>query len=256
MLNIQNLSFGYSKRQSLVLNGVNLSLNKGEIGIVLGKNGSGKSTLFKNIVGIEKPSSGSINLNDNDILNSSFSKRSSLVAYVPQTIEFGSLTVYDSILMGRISKFGLKDRKRDREVVESLIDEMGLKELSLRNANQLSGGEKQKVAIARALAQEPELLVFDEPTGNLDMSNERLVLKEAKRLSREKGISILVAIHDINAAIGFGDKFFFLKDGKITFDGDENIINEESIKETFGINVDVMEINGKKLIVEKENENE
>ncbi len=256
MLNIQNLSFGYSKRQSLVLNGVNLSLNKGEIGIVLGKNGSGKSTLFKNIVGIEKPSSGSINLNDNDILNSSFSKRSSLVAYVPQTIEFGSLTVYDSILMGRISKFGLKDRKRDREVVESLIDEMGLKELSLRNANQLSGGEKQKVAIARALAQEPELLVFDEPTGNLDMSNERLVLKEAKRLSREKGISILVAIHDINAAIGFGDKFFFLKDGKITFDGDENIINEESIKETFGINVNVMEINGKKLIVEKENENE
>ncbi len=256
MLNIQNLSFGYSKRQSLVLNGVNLSLNKGEIGIVLGKNGSGKSTLFKNIVGIEKPSSGSINLNDNDILNSSFSKRSSLVAYVPQTIEFGSLTVYDSILMGRISKFGLKDRKKDREVVESLIDEMGLKELSLRNANQLSGGEKQKVAIARALAQEPELLVFDEPTGNLDMSNERLVLKEAKRLSREKGISILVAIHDINAAIGFGDKFFFLKDGKITFDGDENIINEESIKETFGINVDVMEINGKKLIVEKENKNE
>lgn len=256
MLNIQNLSFGYNKRQSLVLDGVNLSLNKGEIGIVLGKNGSGKSTLFKNIVGIEKPSSGSINLNDNDILNSSFSKRSSLVAYVPQTIEFGSLTVFDSILMGRISKFGLKDRKNDREVVESLIDEMGLKELSLRNANQLSGGEKQKVAIARALAQEPELLVFDEPTGNLDMSNERLVLKEAKRLSREKGISILVAIHDINAAIGFGDKFFFLKDGKITFDGDEAIINEESIKETFGINVDVMEINGKKLIVEKENDHE
>ena len=256
MLNIQNLSFGYNKRQSLVLEGVNLSLNKGEIGIVLGKNGSGKSTLFKNIVGIEKPSSGSINLNDNDILNSSFSKRSSLVAYVPQTIEFGSLTVFDSILMGRISKFGLKDRKKDREVVESLIDEMGLKELSLRNANQLSGGEKQKVAIARALAQEPELLVFDEPTGNLDMSNERLVLKEAKRLSREKGISILVAIHDINAAIGFGDKFFFLKDGKITFDGDEGIINEESIKETFGINVDVMEINGKKLIIEKENEHE
>lgn len=256
MLNIQNLSFGYNKRRSLVLEGVNLSLNKGEIGIVLGKNGSGKSTLFKNIVGIEKPSSGSINLNDNDILNSSFSKRSSLVAYVPQTIEFGSLTVFDSILMGRISKFGLKDRKKDREVVESLIDEMGLKELSLRNANQLSGGEKQKVAIARALAQEPELLVFDEPTGNLDMSNERLVLKEAKRLSREKGISILVAIHDINAAIGFGDKFFFLKDGKITFDGDEGIINEESIKETFGINVDVMEINGKKLIIEKENEHE
>ena len=256
MLNIQNLSFGYNKRQSLVLEGVNLSLNKGEIGIVLGKNGSGKSTLFKNIVGIEKPSSGSINLNDNDILNSSFSKRSSLVAYVPQTIEFGSLTVFDSILMGRISKFGLKDRKKDREVVESLIDEMGLKELSLRNANQLSGGEKQKVAIARALAQEPELLVFDEPTGNLDMSNERLVLKEAKRLSREKGISILVAIHDINAAIGFGDKFFFLKDGKITFYGDEGIINEESIKETFGINVDVMEINGKKLIIEKENEHE
>ena len=256
MLNIQNLSFGYNKRQSLVLEGVNLSLNKGEIGIVLGKNGSGKSTLFKNIVGIEKPSSGSINLNDNDILNSSFSKRSSLVAYVPQTIEFGSLTVFDSILMGRISKFGLKDRKKDREVVESLIDEMGLKELSLRNANQLSGGEKQKVAIARALAQEPELLVFDEPTGNLDMSNERLVLKEAKRLSREKGISILVAIHDINAAIGFGDKFFFLKDGKITFDGDEGIINEESIKETFGINVDVMEINGKKLIIENENEHE
>ncbi len=256
MLNIENLSFGYNRKSQPVLNGVNLSLNKGEIGIILGKNGSGKSTLFKNIVGIEKPSSGSISLNDNDILKSSLAKRSSLVAYVPQNIEFGSLTVFDSILMGRISKFGLKDRKKDREIVESLIKEMGLSDLSMRNANQLSGGEKQKVAIARALAQEPELLVFDEPTGNLDMSNERLVLKEAKRLSKEKGISILVAIHDINAAIGFGDRFFFLKDGKITFDGDDSIINEESIKETFGIDVDVAEINGKKVILEKEMEHE
>lgn len=252
MLVISDLSFRYGKKKPLVLDEVNISLNDGEIGIVLGKNGSGKSTLFKNIVGIEKPNSGNIELNDESLLKASPLKRSSLVAYVPQSIEFGAMTVFDSILMGRVSKFGLKDGKKDREAVESIIKEMGLEELAMRNANQLSGGERQKVAIARALAQEPKLLVFDEPTGNLDLGNERLVLKEAKRLSKEKGISILVAIHDLNAAINFGNRFFFLKDGKIIHDGDASIINEETIRETFDADVEIIEANGKKIIISKE----
>ncbi len=256
MLKISSLSFKYNKRKPLVLDNVGLSLNDGEIGILLGKNGSGKSTLFKNIVGVEKPLSGSIELDGVDVLELSRTKRSDIIAYVPQNIDFGSLTVFDSILMGRISKFGLADSKKDREVAESIIKDMGLEELALRNANELSGGERQKIAIARALAQEPKLLVFDEPTGNLDIGNERIVLKEAKRLSKEKGISILVAIHDLNAALSFGDKFFFLKDGKITIEGDSSIITKENISDIYDADVEILEIDERKIIVHKGEDNE
>ena len=249
MLNIENLSFSYGKRSEPVLKGVNLELHDGEIGILLGKNGSGKTTLFKNIIGLATPTGGTITYDGEDMLKMSGSDRAKKIAYVPQHIHFGALSVFDSVLMGRVTYFGMRAGRSDYEVVERILRDMQLEDYALRNAEELSGGEKQKIAIARAMAQEPKMLVFDEPTGNLDIANEQLIVDEAKKLAKEKNIGIISSLHDLNQALDFGDKFFFMKDGVIKYSGGRDCINEEIIKDVFDINVRIAEIDGEKIIL-------
>ena len=249
MLKIEDLRFSYSRRSAPVLNGVDLELRDGEIGILLGKNGSGKTTLFKNILGIGTPSGGTIRFDGEDLLKLPKRDRARRIAYVPQHIHFGALTVYDSILMGRVSYFGLRAGKEDYDVVDRIMAEMKLESFADRNAENLSGGEKQKIAIARALAQEPKMLVFDEPTGNLDIANEELIIEEAKKVARSRNIAILSSLHDLNQALYFGDRFFFLKDGRVKYSGGQDMICPEIIKDIFDINSKIIEHNGKKIIL-------
>ena len=234
MLTIENLRFRYGKRSPLVLDGVDLTLRDGEIGVVLGKNGSGKTTLFKNILGIQRPESGEIRFDGEDLLKMKRSERARRIAYVPQSIHFGALSVFDTVLMGRVSYFGYKAGKEDEEIVWHILRDMRLEDFAARNVEQLSGGERQKIAIARALAQEPRMLVFDEPTGNLDIANEQL---------------ILTSLHDFNPALELGDRFFFMKDGKIRCAGGAEIVTREVIREIFDAEVRILEIEGKKVIV-------
>ena len=249
MLEIKDLSFRYSRRSPLVLNGVSLELKGGEIGILLGKNGSGKTTLFKNILGIQKPQGGSIRFDGEDLLKMNRQQRARRIAYVPQSIHFGALSVFDTVLMGRVSYFGYKAGKEDEDAVWAILRDMKLEDYAARNVEQLSGGERQKIAIARALAQEPRLLVFDEPTGNLDIANEQLILSEARRVAREKGIGILTSLHDLNQALELGDRFFFMKDGQIRSAGGAETVTEETIQQTFDAEVRIVEIEGKKIII-------
>ena len=248
-LEIKDLSFRYSQRGPLVLDKVSFSLNKGEIGVILGKNGSGKTTLFKNVLGLVKPTGGSISFNGKDLSKVSRRERAGYIAYVPQNVEFGALSVFDTVLMGRMPYFGLRSGKEDEEKTFKVLEEMGLSELASRNVTELSGGERQKVAIARAFAQEPELMVFDEPTGNLDIANEQLILNEAKRIATEKGIGILTSLHDLNQALAVGDRFFFLKNGKLLYIGGKDIISKELIKEVFDAEVSIIDHEGKMIIV-------
>ena len=249
MLNIDKLSFQYRKRSALVLHDISLELRNGEIGILLGKNGSGKTTLFKNILGINTPNSGSILFDGEELLKMPRRERARRIAYVPQDIRFGALSVFDSILMGRVSYFGLKAGKNDYDAVEKIICDMQLEAFAYRNVEELSGGERQKIAIARAMAQEPKLMIFDEPTGNLDIANEQLIIEEAKKLSRDKDIGILSSLHDLNQAMYFGDKFFFIKDGMIKYSGGKDCINKEVIKDIFDINVRIVNIENRKIII-------
>ena len=249
MLSIENLTFRYGRHTPPVLSGVSLTLNPGEIGILLGKNGSGKTTLFKNLLGILTPCSGSIRFEGEDLLAMPRRTRAGLIAYVPQDIRFGALSVFDTVLMGRIAHFGIGASQRDYEVAERVLADMGLSEYAARNVERLSGGERQKVAIARAMAQEPRLLVFDEPTGNLDIANERLIMAEARRLSRERGIAILSSLHDLNQALTLGDRFFFLRNGVIHHEGNADAVTAEAIRDTFDIDAKILTVDHKKIII-------
>ncbi|MGI6173496.1 MAG: ABC transporter ATP-binding protein [Christensenellales bacterium] len=249
MLEVNNLSFRYGRRAPLVLRDVSMVLPSGEIGILLGKNGSGKTTLFKNILGILRPLGGSMRFDGKDLLTMPRRERASLIAYVPQDIRFGELSVFDSVLMGRVSRFGLKAGEEDYAVAQRILADMRLEAYADRNVGELSGGERQKVAIARALAQEPKLLVFDEPTGNLDIANEQLIIDEAKKLARERNISILSSLHDLNRALSFGDRFFFMKDGTIKYSGSKDIFTEETIRDVFDSNVRIIHHEGEKIIL-------
>ncbi len=253
MLVVNDIKFRYKKKSPLILEGVSFSLDKGQVGIVLGKNGSGKSTLFKVLLGIVKNEEGQMNLNEFDLSLLNRKEKAKKIAYVPQDISFGALTVYDSILMGRIAYFGFTPSSNDYDMVDKIIHEMKLESLAMRNVNELSGGERQKVAIARALVQEPELLIFDEPTGNLDIGNESLILEEARKICHDRNIMILMAIHDIQTALEYGNKFFFMKKGRIIYSCDIKDITEDIINETFDVNISLHDLNGHKVLIKKEN---
>lgn len=254
MLKISDVSFRYSNHYPLVLDSVSLALHDGEVGVVLGRNGSGKTTLFKNIIGIVSPTSGSISFDGVDLSSMSRRERAQRIAYVPQDIRFGSLTVYDTVLMGRVSYFGFKSGKHDQDVVDEILHDMGLESFAARNVLELSGGERQKIAIARALAQEPRMMIFDEPTGNLDIANEQLIVEEARRVAHEKSIAILTSVHDLNLAMELGDKFYFMKGGRIKYSGGEEVFTVENISDIFDAKIRIAEIDGRKVIINSKGE--
>ena len=143
MLEIKDLRFRYGRRSPLVLNGTSLELKDGEIGILLGRNGSGKTTLFQTILGILKPESGQMQFDGQDLLRMTRRERARRIAYVPQNIQFGALPVFDTVLMGRVSYFGLQAGAEDAEAVERILKDMQLEDLAARNVEELSGGERQ-----------------------------------------------------------------------------------------------------------------
>ena len=247
MLEIKGLSFAYETSKP-VLCGVDLSLGDGQVGILLGRNGAGKSTLLKIITGILKPFAGNVLFEGRDLLAMNRRDRASLVAYVPQQIEYGDLTVYQTVLTGRVSHYSVKPSKSDLDVVEKVISEMNLSDVSCRNVQELSGGERQKVAIARALAQEPKVLVFDEPTGNLDIANELLIIREARRIAHSRNITVFSSIHDLNQAMVFGDVFFFMKDGLIKYSGSSEVFSSEVIRDVYGVEAALVEDRGDRFV--------
>lgn len=247
MLEIKGLNFSYEADKP-VLRGVDLNLENGQVGILLGRNGAGKSTLLKIITGVLKPSAGSVLFDGQDLLAMTRRQRASLVAYVPQQIDFGDLTVYQTVLTGRVSYYGFKPSKSDLDVVDRVIGETDLADVSCRNVQELSGGEQQKVAIARALAQEPKVLVFDEPTGNLDIANELLIIREARKIAHKKNITVFSSIHDLNQAMVFGDRFFFMRDGTISCSGSSEVFSTQVIKDVYGVEATLVEDRGDRFI--------
>lgn len=239
MLEVKGLSASYSKKGREILSDVSFRLKEGEIGVLLGPNGAGKSTLFQSLLGIVKPKNGEILLNGKSSRETSAREWAQSIAYVPQRVTPSGLSVFETVLLGRMPYFGFSPRGEEQKTTEKVLSELGLLSLKEKRTDQLSGGELQKVAIATALNQNPSLLLFDEPTSNLDVSNCVLFANLCKNIAKTKRISILIALHDLNMALDLGDRFFFLREGQLLAQGGQECFNEENVLSTFGVSVSI-----------------
>jgi iron complex transport system ATP-binding protein len=245
---IQTKDVRFSYNSVDVLKDVNFHIGKGDLIAILGNNGVGKSTLLKCINRILKPKFGTILIEGQDIekLGSEIAKK---VSYVSQRNQATRLTVFDAILLGRRPYVKWNISKRDLEITKGVIEMFSLQEIAMRFVDELSGGELQKVIVARALVQEPSLILLDEPTNNLDIKSQIEVMNIVKQIVQSNEISCLMAIHDINLALRFIDKFILMKDGKIFSSGGLEIITEENFSETFGVKIKIKQIDGRPFLV-------
>jgi iron complex transport system ATP-binding protein len=235
-----NLTFAYKEKS--VLDGVSLSIERGEMVGILGPNGSGKTTLLK-IFSTVLRGRGEVKLNGRSIETYGKRELSRLFAMVPQESQvLFPYTVAEIVLMARASyhsPFALEGRK-DLEVARASMELTDSLPFSDRYLHELSGGEKQRVIIARALAQEPQILLLDEPSAFLDLKHQVQVFELMRRLNRERGLTIVAALHDLNLAALFFPRLVMLRDGRIYRDGSpREVLTEKTIDEVYGIRVRV-----------------
>lgn len=238
-LEVNSAVCGYSGK--IVLDGISFSVSSNEILCLLGPNGVGKTTLFKTILGFLKLYGGSITADGQNITHWSRQKYARMIGYVPQnhTPPF-AFSVVDVVTMGRTAHLGSfsTPSASDRAIAERELETLGIGHLRDRVYTEISGGERQMVLIARALAQEPQLLVMDEPTSNLDFGNQMLVLGQIKRLS-EKGIGIVMTSHVPDHAFLCSTRVALLKRDGFEIGAPDDIVTEESLKTVYGVDVTI-----------------
>ena len=247
MIEVKNLSFAYGKRE--ILRDVSFKAESGEIVVILGNNGAGKSTLVTCLNHILKPKSGKIILNGKDAETLSKRELAQYISYVAQKNEQTQTTVFDSVLLGRKPYIKWSIGQEDIAVCDEIIERVGLSEMKLRALDELSGGELQKVMLARALVQQPKVMLLDEPTSNLDPKNQYEMMKLVRQVADEKNITVLVVIHDLSLAMRFCDKFLLMKDGKVFIYGDKSVLNDENIYPVYGMHAYIEKLHGVDVVI-------
>lgn len=232
MIKLENISFSYTKNKP-VLKNISLDINDGECVILLGPNGVGKSTLISLLLGANKPQEGNIYFDNTPIKEMKSKDKAAQIAYIPQLIEGTDLTVFDTVLLGRLPYYKIYPTKADIDLVDSYLNKFNLVELKEKQTNEISGGERQIVSIARGFIQDSKTIIFDEPTSNLDISTQLRVINFIKEEKKNK--SFLISMHDINQALQIGDKFVFLKDGEVYKVVSKEEITEENINNVYNV---------------------
>jgi iron complex transport system ATP-binding protein len=247
ILKVNGVKFSYNGRP--VLRDVQFELKKGELLAILGPNGVGKTTLLRCINVILKPSEGTVMIEDRNVLQLDAMAVARRIGYVAQQQAPGRLTAFDAILMGRRPHIRWRVTEKDLCIVDGAIKSLNLQTLAMRHIDQMSGGELQKVAIGRALVQEPQLLLLDEPTSSLDLKNQIEILKLLERVVREHAIGAVMTMHNLNMALRFADKYLFLKDGRIYAAGKAKEVSAHTIEEVYGVPVEIHRHNGFPVVI-------
>lgn len=232
---INKLSFNYNGFPAL--KDVELEMGLGEVLSIVGPNGSGKTTLIKCINRILKTKHNTVLIDGKDTGKIGLRELSKMMGYVPQnsTSTF-PFTVFDIVLLGRRPYIHWSLGERDKEIVAEILRFLGIDKLAMRHFDELSGGEQQKVVIARALAQQPQILLLDEPTSNLDIKHQLEILCMLRGLAQSKHCSVIVAMHDLNLASRFSDRMLILKQGRIFAVGTPaSVLTEENIESVYGV---------------------
>ncbi|MCW7076633.1 MAG: ABC transporter ATP-binding protein [Candidatus Syntrophoarchaeum sp.] len=248
-LKIKDLTFSYPGHT--ILDGITVEIEPSEFFGIIGPNGTGKTTLIKCIDTILKPHGGCVMLDGMEVRDLDKRELAKRIGYVPQHAPGGfPATVFDTILMGRRPYIGWRVTEKDLERVLETVELLGIEELSLRPFGELSGGERQKVLVARALCQDPEVLLLDEPTSNLDIKHQLEVMKIIQTITRKRGILAIMAIHDLNLASRYADRVAMMHGGKIAAVGTpEDVLTVENIRSVYGVEVAVRNDGGKPYIL-------
>ena len=246
MLAAEDIRFSYNGQP--VLDKVNFTLDRGRFMCVLGVNGAGKSTLLKCLNRILKPQGGTVLLDGKDMFSMGKNSVAKRVGYVPQRHPKNNLTVFEAVLMGRKPHIRWSMSADDYKLTENVIRSIGMEHLALRPVSDLSGGEVQKVVIARALAQSPRVLLLDEPTSNLDLKNQLEVMGLVRRIVDHQGLSAIAAIHDLNIAVRFADTFLFLKNHSIHAIAGREDLTPDLIRQVYGVDVAISKVNGHTVV--------
>lgn len=254
MVKISNITFAYGRSSKNILEDVSFDIQNNQCIAILGNNGAGKSTLIKCIDRICPIQEGIVLVDSKDVYKMTKNMMAQNIAYVPQNNKLVNMTVFDLILLGRKPYIKWDATSEDKQIVYDIIRKMGLEGFALCNITELSGGEAQKVMLARALAQEPRLLLLDEPTSSLDPRNQHEVLQIVKRIAREHNTCVAIIIHDLNLAIRYCDRFLFLKDSHVFSYGGLKTMTPENIEEVYGIHVHIIEYMGVPVIIPFPNE--
>lgn len=237
---LENVTCGY--KDMTVLSNVSFSIGAGEALCLLGPNGVGKTTLFRSMLGFLKPFSGKITLDGDDISTWSSRTLAQKIGYVPQnhTPPF-AYPVIDVVTMGRLSRISpiASPSKHDTDKAYECLERLGISHLSDKLYTQISGGERQMVLIARSLAQDPEILVMDEPTASLDYGNQVKVLRQISHLVKE-GISVIMTTHFPDHAFLCATKVGLITRDWVRFGAPDDVVTEESLKETYGVDVRIV----------------
>ncbi len=246
MIEVRDLHYAFGAKE--VLKGVSFSAQKGEFVAILGNNGTGKSTLMLCLNKIREPKAGTVTVNEQNVLTLPRKACAKLMSYVAQKAELSDATVYDTVMLGRLPYMNWQTTPHDHALCEAVIEKLNLESLKMRAVSTLSGGEQQKVMLARALVQEPEVLLLDEPTSSLDIKNAHEMLSEVRTLCKEAALTVLMVIHDLNLALRYCDKFLFLKDGEVYRFGDKSVITEDVLEAVYGIPTRLITVDGETMI--------
>ncbi len=235
---IQTDRLSHSYGSQSVLRKVTFSVKQGDFFIIIGPNGSGKTTLLKVISGLEKRQSGTVNIFGRPGTSYTRKALAKTIALVQQlsSVDF-PFTALEVVLMGRSPHLGMLgiEQKADVEIALQALEFTGVAHLSDRNLDQLSGGEQQRVFIARAICQEPEIMLLDEPTASLDLAHQIRVMDLMEKLKEEKGVTVVMVSHDVNLAAMYGSRLLLLKEGQIVSHGSPaEVLTFDTLEEAYG----------------------
>ena len=251
MMEVKNLYYHY-KGCPDVLKNVSFRIEPGKLLAILGNNGVGKSTLLKCFNHILKPDSGEVILDGKNLLKQPGREVAQQVAFVSQSVPNTQMTVHDVVMLGRrpYMKWGFTEE--DHMIVHDAMHRLDVEDMRGRFLNQLSGGEKQKVMLARALAQQPKAMLLDEPTSALDIQNQYQVLKLVREICHNDNMIAVVVIHDLNLALRFCDRFLLLKDGEVYRYGDRSVLDRDALREVYGVDAQVVEVEDRHMVLVRE----
>ena len=247
LLKADDIVFGY-KNDTIILDGVNLELHRGEILGILGPNGSGKTTFMKCLNNLLKPQQGEVFIFEKNIKEYSRRELASKVGFVPQSSdsELSSPMVYDIVMMGRRPHMTWQFSEKDDEMVWKIMEELDIAHLASHHFNELSSGQSQRVLIARAIAQDVDVMLLDEPTSNLDVKYQMEVMNLIRGIVDEKNVGACAIIHDLDLAMKFCDKVILLYDGKIVSAGTPiEALTPENIEYVYGVSATVENYRGR-----------